>query len=1432
MSSSDELIELVKKLKRERSFVYAEQKHIREQYTQLLKVAEHVQHRQWITCHQRYVLTSLIYPNRNDQNIQIKSCFQHIQILDNITFIDSHKYFHYLQDSPYLRLLTFLRQQPNLLALCLASTEKLEGIYINIIIPILISSIYNQCLYYDDELFILELLRSLIDIQLKNESNPRIILQRSSCSFKIVFDAFLTASQSCKLFLTAALHEPIMQLLIDDECFYDINPDVSLNRLSKQERLKKFGQTGTRDYFDKIQKYRNVILTKLYTFTCTFIESLRNSLNFFPTSLSFLISQMFIILSKSSELSLREIRCLCFDIIMTLFIGPAICEPEKHGIIADIPISTIARHNLNQIAIILQTLAMSNDNESKTKDLYNKFKENCVSNILDNLIDSSRSVLFPVLSSTLSSSSIARSVILITQKQLRQVNEFCGRASNAINDNDLKQQLDTYLKALLPIEQCIKPSYLASISTTSSGSEHQTDNHHHQKHHRRTNGTKETVTQKPERIENIQFPEEVIVFTLESSDSECPGMMPEEKVLQENERTKLLKTSSTNEFDQSATEKRLRFRLNDNCSVGNISDNLEGLEGISEGAASTGNLSVTSSCDDLDKATNEIEAEALFDNGSVSGRATPNLSGRDTPSSHISLDSSDRRTTSTNNAHSQDSVINNQTATTNTNHNHHGGSVQRGPVLPIVVQKPFREDVSDKFNLFDLPQQRTTIEAGDETRSTVSDNWSTMNAGVSEIDGQEQAAARLNEMNEELPIVEHRRSNDLLLPESNSLTLNNNNKPIDQQSDCWSTEAFASDSETHSEDGSNILRLASNYSTASTFAINDPSMPFFSIDANSASSIEELTKQQKRLTISTATSTSKVTDPVDILLMKSSIESLPSISDSGVMLDSGRSSQQIVPPLRSPTEIRSVHFPLIDLSNETTNNNSFYDQTTVLNPTQNVGLSNISTSISNIRPVSAGKSNEKRSSSAISAIRRRLGGNNNSHRRDRSIPEDDQLQHETHPIDTISADDILARYSNKGTTSIDNGTKQNTLTDENQTDTNIADTFTDTLPYYDPSNLETCRAFIDAKKKLRIVLASADTDSINCLNSPLNSAQHALQSQQQQQQNASSLPSSNRKQSNNLILFLRSQLYEAIAIQDRDLQAQLYETLRCVQQFNESECKEIIRSMIDDYRSRSAYIAYLVKNHENLLNVTYHQDRLVVRIQRDQDLCKQHLINYLVKLFLDSKEHLLQKLIDKFSHLSIAEEKMHLIELFLQDCCREITSDINWKTASPEQFAMSQTSIERMVMAKIYTAALYPNGQIDVQRDQIFSGHIRTLAEQLDPNHQKLRIQKLCQRECPWPSAQVELRLINAYKTPRDKVACVQRCIRIIQNLIRLASNSAAGADDTIPILIYVIVKANPPNLLSIMQYVQDLYSSRFTDEESYYWTMFVSGVKFIHEMI
>lgn len=261
------------------------------------------------------------------------------------------------------------------------------------------------------------------------------------------------------------------------------------------------------------------------------------------------------------------------------------------------------------------------------------------------------------------------------------------------------------------------------------------------------------------------------------------------------------------------------------------------------------------------------------------------------------------------------------------------------------------------------------------------------------------------------------------------------------------------------------------------------------------------------------------------------------------------------------------------------------------------------------------KSNEKRSSNAISALRRRFVGNsNNSQRRDRSIPEDDHSQIDVQPSETISADDILARYSNKNSISTENPPKINTIADESHTETitvssrlipkktshedftlSQIDTDADTLPYYDPNNLDTCGAFIDAKKKLRIVLASANTDAINYLYHPL----HFNQYHSQNNNSNGMLSASERKSSSNhLILFLRSQLYEAIALQDRDLQAQLHETLRSIQQFHENECKEIIRSMIDDYRSRSVYIAYLVKNNENLLNLISHQDRSMIRIQR------------------------------------------------------------------------------------------------------------------------------------------------------------------------------------------------------------------------------------------
>lgn len=74
-----------------------------------------------------------------------------------------------------------------------------------------------------------------------------------------------------------------------------------------------------------------------------------------------------------------------------------------------------------------------------------------------------------------------------------------------------------------------------------------------------------------------------------------------------------------------------------------------------------------------------------------------------------------------------------------------------------------------------------------------------------------------------------------------------------------------------------------------------------------------------------------------------------------------------------------------------------------------------------------------------------------------------------------------------------------------------------------------------------------------------------------------------------------------------------------------------------------------------------------------------------------------------------------------------------------------------------------------------------------------LRIPKIYRYECPWPSAQAELVSISAYKTPRDKVACVIRCATTIMNLLSLAAAAAErgipAADDFMPVFVFVIIK-------------------------------------------
>ncbi|XP_071650319.1 GTPase-activating protein and VPS9 domain-containing protein 1-like [Temnothorax longispinosus] len=157
-----------------------------------------------------------------------------------------------------------------------------------------------------------------------------------------------------------------------------------------------------------------------------------------------------------------------------------------------------------------------------------------------------------------------------------------------------------------------------------------------------------------------------------------------------------------------------------------------------------------------------------------------------------------------------------------------------------------------------------------------------------------------------------------------------------------------------------------------------------------------------------------------------------------------------------------------------------------------------------------------------------------------------------------------------------------------------------------------------------------------------------------------------------------------------------------------------------------------------------------------------------------------------------------------------------WQSTSANQLDLARVVVERTVMARVYHNALYLNEDGDVYRDQLFHGHINKLAKVVTPNHRDLRISKVYHYECPWSWAQAELVVISAYKTPRDKLQCVFRCATTIMNLLTLLT----------PVLVYVIIKTNPPSLYPTVQYVGSFYGNRLEGEEQYWWTQFCAAIE------
>ena len=196
-----------------------------------------------------------------------------------------------------------------------------------------------------------------------------------------------------------------------------------------------------------------------------------------------------------------------------------------------------------------------------------------------------------------------------------------------------------------------------------------------------------------------------------------------------------------------------------------------------------------------------------------------------------------------------------------------------------------------------------------------------------------------------------------------------------------------------------------------------------------------------------------------------------------------------------------------------------------------------------------------------------------------------------------------------------------------------------------------------------------------------------------------------------------------------------------------------------------------------------------------------------------------------------------LVQDFLAAQDAVLATHSAWAGAPPAILAQAGEGLEKYVMTKIH-GSTFGVAPLDVERDAALAARLAGLSF-VQPTH--LDIPPSHADERALALAASELRKMDAFKAPRDKLVCCLNAARVVSNV--LAANAAAasasgdrssaaqprGADDLLPLLILALVRAAPPRLASNLEYVQRFRgASRFGGEAAYMFTQLYSAASFV----
>ncbi|KAJ3322240.1 hypothetical protein HDV06_003300 [Boothiomyces sp. JEL0866] len=208
--------------------------------------------------------------------------------------------------------------------------------------------------------------------------------------------------------------------------------------------------------------------------------------------------------------------------------------------------------------------------------------------------------------------------------------------------------------------------------------------------------------------------------------------------------------------------------------------------------------------------------------------------------------------------------------------------------------------------------------------------------------------------------------------------------------------------------------------------------------------------------------------------------------------------------------------------------------------------------------------------------------------------------------------------------------------------------------------------------------------------------------------------------------------------------------------------------------------------------------------------------NFLVQFEKEAKTLQLQrKLIAKFLAVIIEDSQNHLAFIDKED---QSFDEENVKEGW-----------EKLVMAKVFDLVFGAPTTDEHRSNALLAKQIKTYAW-LEERHLDLKINFSLSLEV----AQAELLRINGYKAPRDKLIILHNVMQIIVDLIKKwGNNETSNNDSLLPTLILVIVRANPPNLISNIKYITRYRNAQEMEKgtNQYCMTNMMGALSFIYNM-